>query len=171
MASSSAVEIDPDVLATLATKADLAPLATRDEMHMAIAAAVAPLATREELRMAIAAAVAPLATREELHAAIAAAIAPLATREELHAAIVPLATRDELHALRAELLAEIRQEGEQTRRYFDIVAERVESSVSFIAEGHASLDAKIEGVRGELKADVAGLDRRVTRLETRRRPR
>jgi uncharacterized protein YceH (UPF0502 family) len=107
MASSSAVEIDPDLLATLATKADLAPLATRDE----------------------------------------------------------------LHALRAELLAEIRQEGERTRRYFDIVAERVESSVSFIAEGHGSLDAKIAGVRGEPKADVADLDRRVTRLETRRRSR
>ena len=37
------------------------------------------LATRDELHAAIA----PLATREEMHAAIAAAVAPLATREEL----------------------------------------------------------------------------------------
>ena len=54
-------------------------LATREELH----AAIAPLATREEMRAAIAAAVAPLATRDEMHAAIAAAVAPLATREEL----------------------------------------------------------------------------------------
>ncbi len=45
----------------------------------------APLATREELHTAIAAAVAPLATRDEMHAAIAAAIAPLATRDEMRA--------------------------------------------------------------------------------------
>jgi hypothetical protein len=44
----------------------LPTLATRDELHAAIAAAVAPLATKEELRLAIAAAVAPLATKEEL---------------------------------------------------------------------------------------------------------
>ena len=115
--SSSLVEIDPDVLSTLATKADLAPLATREEMHAAIAAAVAPLATREEMR------------------------------------------------------AEIREEGERTRRYFDVVAERLESSINLIAEGHEHLDAKIDAVRDELKADVAALDRRVTRLEARRRSR
>ena len=147
MASSSDVEIDPDVLAALATKADLAPLATREELHAAIAGAIAPLPTRDEM-----------------HAAIAAAIAPLATRDELHAAIAPLATREEMHAA-------IREDGERTRRYFDIVAERLQSSVALIAEGHAQLDAKIDGVRAELKADIAGLDRRVTRLESRRRPR
>ncbi len=120
MASSSPVEIGPEVLATLATKADLAPLVTR---------------------------------------------------EELNAAIAPLATRAELEAMRTELRAEIREEGERTRRHFDVVAERLESSISVIAEGNAYLDAKINGVRRELKADVDALDQRVTRLETRRRPR
>ena len=66
---------------------------------------------------------------------------------------------------------EIREEGERTRRHFDVVAERLESSIGVIAEGHAHLDAKIDGVRRELKSDVAALDRRVTRLETRRRSR
>jgi hypothetical protein len=154
MASSSSVEIDPEILATLATKADLAPLATREEMYAAIAAATAPLATRDEM-----------------HAAIAAAIAPLATREELNAAIAPLATREELLSMRAELRAEIREEGDRTRRYFDVVAERLETSINIIAEGHPHLDAKIDGVRRELKADIADLDRRVTKLEARRRPR
>jgi len=154
MASSSAVEISPEVFATLATKADLAPLATREDMHAAIAAAIAPLATREEM-----------------HAAIAVAIAPLATREELYAAIAPLATKEELESMRTELRGEIREEGERTRRYFDVVAERLESAIGVIAEGHAHLDAKIDGVRLELKADISALDRRVTRLETRRRSR
>jgi len=194
MASSSSVEIDPDLLRTLATKSDLAPLATREEMHATVAAAVAPLATREEMHTAIAAAVAPsatrdemhaaiaaavapLATRDEMHTAIAAAIAPLATREELNAAIAPLATREELNnaiaplATREEMRAEIREEGERTRRYFDVVAERLETSINLIAEGHTHLDAKIDAVRTDLKADVADLDRRVTRLEARRRSR
>src|SRR5262252_4905936 len=141
MASSSSVEIDADVLANLATKSDLAPLVTREEL---------------------AAAIAPLATREEMHVAIAAAVAPLATREELQ-------------DLRSELKSEIREEGERTtervKRYFDIVAERLESSVKVIAEGHVHLDTKIDGVRNGLKGDITALDRRVTRLETRRRPR
>ena len=143
MASSSSVEIDPEILTTLATKADLVPLATRQELR---------------------AATAPLATREEMHAAIAAAIAPLATKAELTAAIAPLATRDEMHAA-------LREEGERTRRYFDVVAERLESSINLIAEGHAHLDARIDAVRSELKTDIADLDRRVTQLETRRRSR
>jgi len=63
---------------------DMAHLATRDELQLAIA----PLATRDELQLAIA----PLATRDELQLAIA----PLATRDELQLAIAPLATRDEL---------------------------------------------------------------------------
>jgi hypothetical protein len=67
--------------------------------------------------------------------------------------------------------AAIGEEGERTRRYFDVVAERLETSINLIAEGHAHLDAKIDGVRRELKADIAGLDRRVTKLETRRRSR
>src|SRR5438874_12725759 len=146
MASSSAVEISPEVFATLATKADLAPLATREEMHAAMAAAVAPLPTREEMHAAIAAVIGPLATREELNEAIA----PLATREELHAAIAPLATKEELESMRTELRGEIREDGERTRRHFDVVAERLESSISVIAEGHAHLDAKIDGVRREL---------------------
>ena len=163
MASSSSVELAPEFLATLATKADLAPLATRDEMN----AAIARLATRDEMNAAIA----RLATRDEMNAAIAR----LATHEEMDTAIAvaiaPLATRHELYAMRDELRAEIREEGERTRRYFDVVAERLQASINVIAEGHAHLDAKIDGVRLELKADIGHLDRRVTRLEARRRPR
>jgi len=85
------MEMDASFVATLATKADLKPLATKEEL---------------------------------------AAVAPLPTREERHDAILT--------------------EGIETRRYFDIVAER------------------LLHLRAELKADIANLDRRVTRLESRR---
>jgi crotonobetainyl-CoA:carnitine CoA-transferase CaiB-like acyl-CoA transferase len=72
----------------------LPTLATREELQTSIA----PLATREEMHAAIAAAVAPLATREEMHAAIAEAVAPLARRDEMHAAIQSEGERARNHA-------------------------------------------------------------------------
>ena len=131
------MEIDANFVATLATKDDLMPLTTRQEL----AAAIAALATKKEL---------------------AAAIAPLATKEELATAIAPLATRVEVHAA-------IRSDGEETRRHFDVVAERLQNSINLIAEEHVALNEKIDNVRSECKADVAALDHRVTRLESRRR--
>lgn len=106
--------------------------------------------TNDDLRTAIA----PLATREELRAAIAAAIVPLATREELRVAIAPLATRDDL-----------RESEERTRRHMEILIESLRDDIRLLAEGQVSLHHRIEGVRTELKADIAALDRRVMRLE------
>jgi hypothetical protein len=120
--------------------AAIARLATKDEL----AAAIAPLATKTELAAAIAA----LATRQEMDAAIARAVAPLPTREEMHDAI--------------------QSEGVETRRHFDMVAERLQGSITLIAEGHLALDRKVDDLRAELKTDLANLDRRVTRLESRR---
>lgn len=111
------------------------------------------LTTREELRATIA----PLATKEELQTAIA----PLATKEEMHgaiaAAIAPLATRDDLRA-----------EGETTRRHFDVVAESLREDIRIIAEGHLSLAHRMNTSEGETKSAIAGLDRRVLRLEAKR---
>lgn len=63
------------------------------------------------------------------------------------------------------MTAAIREEGERTRRHFDVVVERIEARVALIAEGHTALAARIEVVRDELKADIAGHDKRITRLE------
>jgi alkylhydroperoxidase/carboxymuconolactone decarboxylase family protein YurZ len=150
------------ILPTLATKEDLR-------------AAVAPLATREEMRSAIdtaiAKAVAPLATLDEMHnainTAIAKAVAPLATREEMHNAIntaiakavAPLATRE-------EMFQAVREEGQQTRRHFDVVAESLRGDIRLVAEGHAGLQQRVDT---EVKAADATLDRRATRLEAERR--
>jgi len=103
------------------------------------------LATRDELHAAIGGAIAPLATREEMHAAIAAAVAPLPTREEMRTAI--------------------RAEGEETRRHFDVVAESFRSDIRVIADGHVHLTHRIDTFEGETKRAIAGLDRRVMRLE------
>ena len=118
----------------------LPTLATRDELH----AAIASLATREELQ----AAVAPLATREEMHAAIAAAVAPLPTRDEMRQVV--------------------RAEGDVTRRHFDVVAESIRTEVRIIAEGHGHLTHRMDTLEGRTTRDVADLDRRVLRLEAKR---
>jgi hypothetical protein len=134
------MEMDASFVATLATKADLKPLATKEHL----AAAVARLATKDEL----AAAIAPLATRQEMDAAITRAVAPLPTRAEMDDAI--------------------RAEGVETRRHFDVVAERLQSSISLIAKRYLALDRKVDDLLAELKADIANPDRRVTRRESRR---
>ncbi|MGE5361844.1 MAG: hypothetical protein ACM3NQ_22740 [Bacteroidales bacterium] len=132
-----------DELAHLATQekldATVARLASKEELN----AAVARLATKEEL----AAAIAPLATKEEL----AAAIAPLATKEELAAAVAPLATKEEL-----------REEGERTRRHFDVVSEQMRHEVRLIAEGHTVLERRAAQADKALKAH----DKRLAKLET-----
>jgi len=130
------------ILPTLATKAGLQ-------------AAIAPLATKAELREAIAEAIAPLATKAELRAAIAEAIAPLATKAELQ-------------ETRSELRDEIREDGERTRRHFDVVAERLEGHIQLVAEGQVLLQERFDDLRTDLKADIAQLDRRVMRLEVAR---
>ena len=101
-------------------------------------AALAPLPTREEI-------FARFPTREEM-------------REEIRAARVPYATREEMYQL-------VREEGERTRRHFDVIAERLRDDIRMLAEGLVALHRRIEDVRTELRADIAALDRRVMRLE------
>ncbi len=67
----------------------------------------------------------------------------MATKAELQAAIEPLATK-----------AEMREEGELTRRHFDVVAESMRDEIRLIAEGH-----------GWLASRFAEHDARTARLE------
>ena len=98
----------------------LPTLATKDELHEAVAL----LATKEELRKAVE----PLATKEELRKAVE----PLATKEELRKAVEPLATKEQL-----------REEGERTRRHFDVIAESLREDIKLIAEGHDALEKRM----------------------------
>jgi hypothetical protein len=98
-----------------------------------------------------------LATKAEL----AAAIAPLATKAELAAAIAPLATRAEL----AELRAEVKEEGRETRRHFDVVAESLRSDIRMIAEGHVHLAQRLDAFEVKTERSFTNVDKRLLRLE------
>jgi hypothetical protein len=64
-----------------------------------------------------------LATKDELKT--------LATKEELAAAIAPLATKE-------ELFSAVREEGERSRRYMDVIAESLRDDIHLIAAHVAS---------------------------------
>ncbi len=163
----------------------LPTLPTREEMRAEIREAVRPLATNEELQATASklvtnekldAVVATLATKQELAAAIAplatkaelaAAIAPLATKAELAAAIAPLATKAELATAIAPLAtrAEMREEGEQTRQHFDVVAESLRDDIRLIAESQVTLQAEVRQGRKDLDGILKNHEKRITRLE------
>ena len=79
-----------------------------------------------------------------------AKIATLATKDELDARIAVLATKDD-----------VREEGERTRRYFDVVAERMRDDVKLSLEGHQRLTERVD----DLERTTGSLDRRVRLLE------
>jgi uncharacterized protein YceH (UPF0502 family) len=98
-----------------------------------------------------------LATKEELRDAVAS----LATKDELREAVADLATKAELQLIRAEL----REEGERTRRHFDIVAEETRLIAEALDDHRERTDHRF----GDVDARLSTLDRRVTRLESKRR--
>jgi hypothetical protein len=74
----------------------------------------------------------------------------LATREELQASIAPLATREEMHiGLRAvidQLRAEIKEEGERSRRYTDVLIEDLHDDNRLILEHLIALSARVDAL-------------------------
>jgi len=62
--------------------------------------------------------------------------------------------------VKAEIRAEIKGEGETTRRYFDVVAEGLRSDIRVIAEGDAALRDDV----AELKVGQSRLEGRQERL-------
>ena len=114
----------------------LPTLATKDDLKV--------FATKDDLKV--------FATKEDLKA--------YATKEDLKA----FATKEDLKAYATR--EDLKEEGERTRRHFDVVADGIKTSVEKIAEGYEVLGARINGLRSELKADIADHERRITRLET-----
>ena len=141
----------------------LPTLATKDDLQ----AAIEPLATKAELQAAIE----PLATKAELSADIRKAVEPLATKAALNAAIgkavEPLATKAELQATKVNLGTAIAEAEQRMRTHFDVVTESLHDDVRLIATGMADLSQRMHQLRGELKTDLAGIDRRLMRVEAR----
>jgi cobalamin-dependent methionine synthase I len=138
----------------------LAPLATREEMN----AGFAKVPTREEMNAAFA----NVPTREEINAAFA----NVPTREEMNAAFANVPTHQQMNAalamMRDEMVHMMRDEGDRTRRHFDVVTENLRDDIRLLAEGQVALHQRVDSLHTELKADIAALDRRVMRLEAAR---
>ena len=69
-----------------------------------------------------------------------------------------------------ELLNAIKEDNEQTRRHFDVVAESLKSEIRVIAEGHGVLVEKIDGLgtrMGHLETKVDHLETKVDALDSR----
>ena len=58
---------------------------------------------------------------------------------------------------------------EESKRYFGVLAERLESMGGLIAEGHRSLEGQLHEFRAWTETAVGKLDQRLMRLESRGR--
>jgi hypothetical protein len=82
-----------------------------------------------------------VAMREEMQAAFA--LVP--TREEVQAAFALVPTRE-------EMLKMIRAEGVETRRHFDMVAEKFKADVALLGEAHETLREQVDRIERQLRA-------------------
>jgi len=70
-------------------------------------------------------------------------------------------------ALRSELRAEIAASAAETRRHFDVVADRLMDKIRFVGEGVITVDQKLDRFRSEVGEEFQRVDRRLLRLEAR----
>ena len=75
------------------------------------------------------------------------------------------ATKDDLKAFATK--QELLEESRKTRQQFNAVAERIESYVRLVAEGHVGLEQRLEDANRRFEQEMARIDRRVLRLEAR----
>jgi hypothetical protein len=67
----------------------------------------------------------------------------------------------------AALGAEIRASAAETRRHFDVVADRLMDKIQFVGEGVIGVDQKLDRFRGEVADEFRRVDQRLLRLEAR----
>jgi hypothetical protein len=92
---------------------------------------------------------------------------------ELRAEITASATgvkselRAEIAAIQSDLRSEIAASAAETRRHFDVVADRLTDKVQLVGEGVIGVDQKLDRFRGEVADEFRRVDRRLLRLEAR----
>ena len=69
--------------------------------------------------------------------------------------------------IRLALRAEIAASAAETRRHFDVVAERLMDKIQLVDEGVIGVDQKLDRFRGEVAEEFRQVDRRLLRLEAR----
>ena len=86
-----------------------------------------------------------------MRAEIRAALVPYPTREEMQAAFAKVPTGEEMYAalatMRDEMLERMREEGERTRRHFDVVSESLRDDIRILAEGLVAVHQRIDDLR------------------------
>jgi hypothetical protein len=66
-----------------------------------------------------------------------------------------------------QLRAEIAESAAETRRHFDVVADRLMDKIQLVGEGVLGVDKKLDRFRGEVTEEFRKVDRRLLRLEAR----
>ena len=69
--------------------------------------------------------------------------------------------------LRPDLRTEIAASAAETRRHFDVVADRLTDKIQLVGEGVIGVDQKRDRFRGEVADEFRRVDRRLLRLEAR----
>ena len=73
------------------------------------------------------------------------------------------ATKDDLSAFATK--DDIREEGERTRRYFDIVSGKSSADAALVAEGHETTKNYVDRELTDVKSTLSAHDARIMRLE------
>ncbi len=69
--------------------------------------------------------------------------------------------------VKSELRAEIAASAAETRRHFDVVADRLMDKIQLVGEGVIGVDQKLDRFRGEVADEFRRVDGRLLRLEAR----
>lgn len=70
-------------------------------------------------------------------------------------------------AVMDQLRAELAASAAETRRHFDVVADRLMDKIQLVGEGVLGVDQKLDRFRGEVAEEFRKVDRRLLRLEAR----
>jgi hypothetical protein len=68
-------------------------------------------------------------------------------------------------ATKSDVREQVKAEGEQTRRHFNVVAEGLKESIKVIADGHKALGDRITNMGRDIKSVLTNHERRITKLE------
>ena len=70
-------------------------------------------------------------------------------------------------AVMGQFRAELAASAAETRRHFDVVADRLMDKIQLVGEGVIGVDQKVDRFRGEVADEFRKVDRRLLRLEAR----
>ena len=88
-------------------------------------------------------------------------------KSELKSELTPELTSSLTASITGPLRAELAASAAETRRHFDVVADRLMDKIQLVGEGVIGVDQKLDRVRGEVAEEFRKVDRRLLRLEAR----